>query len=609
MHFQWQIASLLVAAGLEIALAIVVRARSRAFACNPFLLGLTIGAVWALNYALDLSTSTLGTKLLLLQLRFTFLPFYPLVWAETLYRFARGRKLLYGWRLAAGLAVPAITTVLVWLPVSAAPLALFGPDFQLDLSGPLPVLHFTFGPWAMMFGLFSLIVVAIAVLALIRSHGESRWDRAGRWLLLSALGLGLVLNALQALGLSPTPGINYAPIFAPFTFGLVALALIRGRLLDLAPVARAALIESLEDLLIVIDADNRVVDLNRAASAALGTATEKAWGEPVDALLSQWPEVADRLRRGAPDKSEVQHGAAVYELTLLPVIDRRHRTQARILVLRDITARKRDEEALRHAKEVAEAGNEAKTRFLATMSHEIRTPMNGVVGFSQVLRTTNLDAEQIEFVNLIEQSGQSLLTIIDDILYYSQITTSQPTLEAVPCDVAVLVLRACEGVQPRATQKGLALRWHVAPEVPAKIASDPRCLEQLLAKLLDNAIKFTAKGGIEVRVSCLRQQTESTGRDRCTLEFAVSDTGIGIAPAALERIFHPFGQADTSSTRKYGGAGLGLPTARRLCELLGGEMTVASQPGQGTTFTARIVAPAAVEPTTAGALATKPKVA
>jgi signal transduction histidine kinase len=230
--------------------------------------------------------------------------------------------------------------------------------------------------------------------------------------------------------------------------------------------------------------------------------------------------------------------------------------------------------------------------------------MNGVMGFTQVLHSTPLDAEQREYLNLIEQSGRSLLLVIDDILDYSQISAGDPTLEAVPCYVVVLVGQACEAVRPRATQKSLALRWVIAPGVPVKIVSDPRRLGQILAKLLDNAVRFTEQGGIEVRVTCPRRQAGSAGRERHTLEFAVGDTGIGIEPEALERIFQPFVQADTSSTRKYGGTGLGLPIARRLCELLGGGLTVASRPGQGATFIAQIVA-LAVVPTADAAPATE----
>jgi len=342
------------------------------------------------------------------------------------------------------------------------------------------------------FGAFALTMFAIAVLTLIWYRGESRWDRAGRWLLLAAFGFGFVLNALQALNLSPTPGINYAPIFAPFTFGLVAVALIRGRLLDLAPVARTALIESLDELLIVIDADDRVVDLNRAACVALGTAPEKAWGEPAEALLGQWPAVVDCLRSGGRGPSEVRRGAAVFELTQMPVIDRRQRPQARILVLRDITARKRDEEALRCAKEAAEAGNEAKSRFLATMSHEIHTPMNGVMGFTQLLRTTQLDAEQREYVNLIEQSGQSLLLIIDDILDYAKITLAIWSSKPRPASSLSWwgrPAKRCDRARPRRVWRCIG---H-CPEVPAKIVSSPRRLDQILAKLLDNAVKFTER--------------------------------------------------------------------------------------------------------------------
>jgi signal transduction histidine kinase len=196
----------------------------------------------------------------------------------------------------------------------------------------------------------------------------------------------------------------------------VALALLRGRFFNLAPVARATLIENLEERLVVLDAADRVVDLNRAAGAALGVTPEKAMDKPAELVLAPWPEVVAHLRNGTSDKAEVQIAGLTYELTLLVVGDRRNHPRARILMLRDVTRRRRDEEDLRRAKEAAEA----KSRFLATMSHEVRTPMNSVLGFAQLLQATQPTPEQREYLDNIVRSGKSLLGIIDGVLEYSQ---------------------------------------------------------------------------------------------------------------------------------------------------------------------------------------------
>ena len=235
--------------------------------------------------------------------------------------------------------------------------------------------------------------------------------------------------------------------------------------------------------------------------------------------------------------------------------------------------------------EKADAANRAKSQFLANMSHEIRTPMNGVLGMSELLGDTTLTAEQQQFTDTIRTSAEALLSVINDILDFSKIEAGKLVLEATafePRDVVDSVAALLAG---RAQRNGVELICTVDDAVPGTALGDPVRLRQILTNLLGNAVKFTAKGEIEVRVSVVRVQG-----DVATLSFTVRDTGIGIGPDALERIFDGFAQADGSMTRQYGGSGLGLTIAKSLTEMMGGEMVVESQVGEGSTFsfTARV---------------------
>jgi CheY-like chemotaxis protein len=217
--------------------------------------------------------------------------------------------------------------------------------------------------------------------------------------------------------------------------------------------------------------------------------------------------------------------------------------------------------------------------------------MNAVVGFTHLLQATSLTEEQREYLNLIEQGGRSLLVIIDEVLDYSKITSGRLELEEAPCLVAELVSHACSMLLPQAQKKGIALQWTLDTRAPAQVLGDSVRLGQILSNLIGNAIKFTENGSIDVRIA----SREGATPGRCLLEFTVKDTGMGIAPEALDRIFRPFSQADNSITRKFGGTGLGLAISKRLCELMHGDLGVESVPGQGATFTARVevgVAPA-----------------
>jgi PAS domain S-box-containing protein len=353
------------------------------------------------------------------------------------------------------------------------------------------------------------------------------------------------------------------------------------------------IVENAHDAFISIDARGRITGWNSQAEASFGWTRGEALGRELAETI-----IPDRLR--APHRLGLERFLATGEG---PVLGRRleltalhrdgHEFPVELTIspiemeqgfafnafLHDITDRQAAEQELALARDEALEASRMKSMFVANVSHEIRTPMNGVIGMSELLLDTELDEAQREYAEAISASGEALLTIIDDILDFSKIEAGKLELDPTDFDLREAIERACGMLAARAHEKGLELAVAIGPEVPALVRADSARLRQVLTNLVANAIKFTADGEVVVRASAT---PASDGAALVRVE--VSDTGIGIAPAALEQLFEPYAQADGSTTRKYGGSGLGLAISRQLIELMDGAVGAASELGRGSTF-------------------------
>ncbi|MBI1876816.1 MAG: HAMP domain-containing protein [Chloroflexi bacterium] len=374
-----------------------------------------------------------------------------------------------------------------------------------------------------------------------------------------------------------------------------------------------ALYESLEErlrtvvsnapiILFALDKEGRFTLMEGKGLEALQVEPEQAIGTSVFEIYREMPHVVENMQRalaGEAFYATVEVRGFTFESWYAPVYDQNGEINGLIGVSTDITERKRVEAELQKAKEAAEAANRAKSQFLANMSHELRTPLNAIIGYSEMLRE---EAEELGYgdfipdLQKISTAGKHLLALIREILDLSKIEAGKMSLYLETFDIASLVEDVIITVQPLIEENGNSLVVHCSSDLGV-MRSDLTKVRQMLMNLLSNAAKFTEQGTITLTVE--RQGDTVTGGDsdkrianhRVTVSprhqviFRVSDTGIGMTPVQMQHLFQPFSQADASTTRRYGGTGLGLAISHRFCQLLGGDITVESEPGQGSAFT------------------------
>ena len=342
------------------------------------------------------------------------------------------------------------------------------------------------------------------------------------------------------------------------------------------------------DAFVALDESGRITAWNPAAERMFGWSEAEVLGRPLTETIVP-PAFRDRHSAGMERFIRTREPRVIGQSLELPALRRdgsempmeiaisasdRPDGMAIHAFIRDISKRKRDEEELREAHAQAVESSRLKSEFVANMSHELRTPLNGVIGMNDLLLQTRLEPEQREYASMARRAGEALLSLISDILDFSKIEAGRLELDEIDFDVRGVVDDACAIVAETAFSKGLELLPWVDPAVPARVRGDDVRLRQVLINLVGNAIKFTDSGEVVVRVA--------VNGDR--LRFEVSDTGIGIAPEQQERLWEAFTQADSSTTRNFGGTGLGLTISRRLVEAMDGTIRVESTPGAGSTF-------------------------
>jgi PAS domain S-box-containing protein len=354
-----------------------------------------------------------------------------------------------------------------------------------------------------------------------------------------------------------------------------------------------AIFDNLEDRFYYKDRDSKVLGGNKAWARALNkhsvnTLIGKTDIDLYPAPLGQQLYENEQRQMAAGEVTRIRErharpdGTAYYvESVKCPMRNAQGEVIGLAGISRDVTRQVENEKKLIEAQQEAEAANKAKSSFLAMMSHEIRTPMNGVIGAASLLMGTDLTEQQEEFVRTIEVSGENLLTIINDILDYSKIEAGKIELERIPFNLRECIEDAFDLFVQIAAKKNIELLYYVDPDVPKTLIGDTTRLRQILVNLLGNALKFTENGEVNLKVHNIITDEK---KDACQLEFAVHDTGVGIADEHKDRLFQAFTQADTSCTRKYGGTGLGLTISRRLTELMDGKIWFESEAGKGSTF-------------------------
>ena len=358
------------------------------------------------------------------------------------------------------------------------------------------------------------------------------------------------------------------------------------------------LFENSNDAMTMITLDGTFLSLNRAFEVLLGWSRDEIIGRhysivATPAALAQWDErtrralAGERLPKIFETEARRKDGGVVpIECRTRFLRDQAGQPMGFEGTFRDITVRKQAEAALRQAKEVAEAANHAKSTFLANMSHELRTPLNAIIGYSEMLQEEATDLGQEDFIPDLQKIGTAakhLLALINDILDLSRIEAGKVDLLLEPFDIALLVQEVVTTIQPLAEKNRNTLQVQCASDL-GTMQADLSKVRQALRNLLSNACKFTEQGVITLEVA--RDMMQGVA----WMTFRVTDTGIGMAPEQLEKLFQAFVQADASTTRKYGGTGLGLAISQRFCQMMGGEITVESALGVGSTFTMRLPA-------------------
>jgi PAS domain S-box-containing protein len=488
-----------------------------------------------------------------------------------------------GWRAAVLFVIPLATVAMHW---TNDRYHLYWKQVWIDASGSVPTLGRVYGTGFWVFVGYSYVLIVVTLALLLRFALRHPAQRRQTFVLLGSVVLPWAVNLMYVSEIGPLRYFDLTP-HAFFVTGVgISWALYRYRFQGIVPVAWTSVVRSMADAVIVFDIERRLADLNPAAEGLLDCRAQEVQGHCSTEVFAGHPDLAALLEREGDVSGDVcVEAGARKRVCAVRVADvnRRTRRVGRMMTLRDVTAEREASRELEQARQAAEAAAVAKSRFLSNMSHEIRTPMNGVLGMTGLLLDSGLNEEQASMAETVQESAESLLALLNDILDYSRIEAGKLELERVPFPISRLVDQVVRLLAPAAREKRLDVSVRIAPEVPETVMGDPARLRQVILNLVGNAVKFTPSGWIEVAVEQLAADVKQS-----RLVLTISDSGIGIAPERIGQLFQEFSQADSSIARIYGGTGLGLAISQRLVEKMGGTIRVQSALNQGSTFTVEV---------------------
>lgn len=555
-----------------------------------------MGAItaWVLIYLLEVRGSDPTLKTLAFQGKFLSVVSIPVIWLVfSLYYTGRG-----GWVTRRNLLllsiVPVMTTIIIWTNDSHH---LMWESRQIVQEGELFIFDSPSGTWFWVHAAYSYILILAGDYFLFRQFaGSPSVYRRQLTALLVGVLVPLIANAITIFSTIP---LDLTPFGFVVTGAAIMWGLLRYQLLDLSPIARNLVIESMADGMIVLDRQARIVDLNTSAQNIIGKDLASVIGKTIHEVISDilmpQPGLMERYTSANTVQGEIilKDETTTLDVRVSPLHDRQGKLTGRVVMFRDITERKQAEQQIQDqyealvranhelglARRQAEQANVMKSQFLATMSHELRTPLTAIMGYTEIQlagMAGDLTPEQINYQERVLANAEHLLGLINDVLDLSKIEAGRMELVHRPFNVQSWVEEIVSQNKVLAEAKGLDFEVELEAQMPETVVGDAARIKQIAINLVSNAIKFTDVGSVKMQVG--RNDIE-------TWKLVVSDTGVGIPVHAQDTIFEEFRQVDNTSTRRHGGTGLGLAIVRKLALLMGGTIRVKSELGKGSTFT------------------------
>lgn len=589
---------LIVSAAVSATLSYLVWQRRPGKAIVPFVVMMASVTIWSLGNAFEQIVVELDYKLIFTRTNYILITIVPASWLL----FAAEYTGHTTWVTQRNVRLLMIEPVLVQIAIWTNPLHdQFFTHLGTLSSGGYVLIDTTFGSLFWLHAVYSYIVILAGALLFFQAMARApQLYRGQMTLILVAIFAPWLANAIYIFGLSPIEGIDLTPLAFTVTGAAMAWNMRRYQLFDVVPVARDLVVESMNDIVLVLDVQNRIVDINPAGRKLLNVPGRSGViGKRPSEVLPQYEQIFDQFREVEEAHTEIALGTPEeprhFELHLSPIRSRQGELTGRVAFLHEITNRRKAAEqiraqneelrftnrALELARNEAIEANRLKSEFLATISHELRTPLNSIIGFSDLLLTGlagELNEKQTDYVQRGLSNGERLLALINELLDLSKIEAGRFELHPAPYNVEELMRRIQAQMQGLADQKQLAFNATLDPQLPKMFNGDVKRIEQIIVNLVGNAIKYTETG--EVSLGITRHATDT---DQWSI--VVSDTGIGIPPHAVEFIFDEFRQVDSSPRREYQGTGLGLTIVQRLTQLMKGTIEIESEVGKGSTFT------------------------